>query len=635
LVGRRLDLLSAEHRAEWLGWIAAGPDMAGFDAYIRTNFGREASEYDRKSRVEYWQFERFPWIRQHLVGPDREFYDRMLAQHGEPRLADLNTYSGPIRWGNESPMTVEDLANMGFDAAVDAITTWRPDDTPGRGPNRQGLATVFGEYVATDPTRFSGKASSMVDRPPVFVRAFLSTMAAAARDAKHIDLHAVLELCAWVVDRPLTEQDERVQDHEALVDRNWQWCRDEISNLVQTVCTAKSGNSARYPAKDFREILWGLLVTLCRDRPESYVAHDVAADDPRFHDYLMLGINSPRGKAVEAALEYARWVATSVTESHGSGETVPGGLDVMPEIREMLRWQIATQNRTVASMAVIGSRIGSLYWIDAGWLAQEADRLFNLRGIEGTPPDVAGWAAWNAFLVWVRPYRGYCEIFAEQFDYAIEQAMKIGPTEGEAEDPMDHLGEHLMIYYAHGEIGLDDNQNLIKRLLEQVSPRIRRHAMGFAGKSLEGSGEVSDEILDRFVALWDAYWAGKGKRDAEESPDDWLFGTWFACGRFDDEWALSRLEQFVEIVLLPEPDHAVAEQLAAVAHTDVARAVRILAMMARGDREGWQIRGWIDSARTVLEQAMRAGGEARSKAEEIINYLGRRGYLELGELLKT
>jgi hypothetical protein len=36
----------------------------------------------------------------------------------------------------------------------------------------------------------------------------------------------------------------------------------------------------------------------------------------------------------------------------------------------------------------------------------------------------------------------------------------------------------------------------------------------------------------------------------------------------------------------------------------------------------------------VLGQAMRSDGDARSQAIKLIDFLGRRGYLEFGELLR-
>lgn len=84
---------------------------------------------------------------------------------------------------------------------------------------------------------------------------------------------------------------------------------------------------------------------------------------------------------------------------------------------------------------------------------------------------------------------------------------------------------------------------------------------------------------------------------------------------------------------LPEPDHAIAEQLAKIARDDTERAVRILDRMVRGDREGWHIHGWLDAAKQTLATAMRAGRDARTQAEQVIDYLGRRGHTSFGDLL--
>jgi hypothetical protein len=82
------------------------------------------------------------------------------------------------------------------------------------------------------------------------------------------------------------------------------------------------------------------------------------------------------------------------------------------------------------------------------------------------------------------------------------------------------------------------------------------------------------------------------------------------------------IESLVEVTPLPEPDHAIAEQFAKIARDDTERAVCILDRMVRGDREGWHIHGWLDAAKQTLETAMMAGGDARTQAEQVIDYLG-------------
>jgi hypothetical protein len=449
---------------------------------------------------------------------------------------------------------------------------------------------------------------------------------------KRIDTKEVLKLCRWVLaqDRPLEETE--VRDEGIARYSDWGGARDEIASLIQGICGAKTGNVPTYSHDDFRAELWGLLDVLCRGRSRSYVVHDTDKDDPRVCDYLMLGVNSPRGKALEAAFEYARWVVHQIGETGGGGRVLPRGFDDLPELMRMLEWQIAPENRSVEALAVIGSRIGVICWIDSDWLASNAEGIFLLeRRLDGRP-DASGWAAWNAFLVWVRPHVVFYKLLKRQFEYAVLQAAVVEAVEHHQERPMNHLGEHLVILYGRGEVALDDDSPL-KQFLKTAYGDVRRHAIGFVGSTLKGEAQCPTEVVGRFMMLWETYWGEEGKEDARQKPDAWLFGPWFVSGQFPEDWALEQLERFARVAGNAEPDHAVVERLVAVTQGDIARAVRILKELVRGDREGWRIHGWLDSAKRILEAAMRAGGEARILAEGIVNYLGRRGHTQFGELL--
>ncbi|NQU23890.1 MAG: hypothetical protein HQ567_21620 [Candidatus Nealsonbacteria bacterium] len=635
LVGRRLNVLRPEEKTIWFQWIDDGPDMSNFDESIKGNLGRDATDEDRQGRIHYWQFEKLHWVREHLQGERRKFYERMLGEEGEPKLADLNVYT-ESGWGSQSPVAVDGLSGMTFEQAVETVSSWRPKERGFRTPDIEGLASTFKQYVGSKPEAFSSLSHLLRGRPAIYVRGFIDQMGKAVAADREIDIPAVLDLCKWVVDRPVEERTTPEVERDALVDKDWQWSRNEISGFVEIICKAKSEDAPRYSLHEYREPIWALLDQLCRDPEESCIVHDVSQVDPRGHDYVDDGINSPRGQAVRTALEYADWVGNHLKKVDGKQGVIPGGFDVMPEIRKMLQWQIAPQNRSVEAMSVIGMRIGVIYRIDKQWLAANADQLFDLKAIEQEPPVAHGWAAWNAFLVWGQPYIEFYRLFQSQFAYAVEQAATVQLTEesdGEGE-PMNHLGEHLMVLYGYGQLGLDDDGGLLRRFFANSNPYVRRHAIGFIGQRLEGDKKVPAEVVERFMELWTVYWGSEGKKDAEESPDSWFFGEWFSSGQFPEQWAMEQLEQFVEVVPIFQHDYAVVEQLAKIAQHNPARSVRILDRMARGDREGWRIGGWIDDARKILDTAMKAGDEARAVAVELINYLGRRGYAKLGELLR-
>src|SRR5262249_45095738 len=343
--------------------------------------------------------------------------------------------------------------------------------------------------------------------------------------------------------------------------------------------------------------------------------------------------NSPRGKAIEAALEYARWVGKHIKRCEGNQEVVPGGFNAMPEVREMLEWRIAPENRSFEALAIIGSRMGLLYWLEKDLLAENAERVFSLKDIEQEAAGAFGWAAWNAFLVWVAPHVEFYRIFKSQFAYAVEQAVNVKPTERGMHQPMQRLGEHLMILYGRGKLGLDGDEHLLRRFVECANPGIRRHAITFVGRALEGNEKGSATNIRRFQALWEFYWAGPGQKDAKETPGEWLFGAWFTSGKFPEPWVLDRLQQFVKVNPTPEPDHMIAQRLAVIAHVDIEKSVQILDSMVRSDHEGWRIGGWLDSARQILAQALKTSGPAKEQALALINYLGRRGYTDIGKQL--
>lgn len=634
LVGCWFPLLRDDERDRWFSWIDAGPDLAAWEKDIRESVGNDATEEVRNERRRYWQFEKLHWVRDHLDGVRKRFYKEMLERHGEPELADLNMRVS-VGWGwGGSPFTVEELSGLTWEQAVERVASWVPPKNQFRGPTLEGLVNAFGEYVARKPGELSARADVLVGQPIRYVQKFFNQMTEAIKANREIDALAVLGLCRWVAKQSGQAVAASDWDNGDGEPHRWQWARDEISGFVEALVQARTDDLPRYRMEPFRGPIWEVLDLLARDPAGSYIVQDISSEDPRGHDYLTLGMNSPRGKALEAVLEYARWIANHIKRKEGDTEIVPGGFTAMPEVRGILEWQLAPGNRSVEALAIIGSRLGFIYWLDRDWLVTNTQRLFDLEGIERSPRATEGWAAWNAFLVWVRPHIEFYRLFTSQYAYAVTQSSGVGPVERSRERPMDHLGEHLMVLYGRGQLGLEDDGALLRRFIASTQPDTRRHAFEFVGHVLQGEKDLPQEFVDRYGVLWEEYWNGPGRADAQQKPDSLLFGMWFASGRFPPGWAVSRLEEFVEVAPMPAPDNEVLEELARLAPVAIERVVRILDRMVRADQEGWHIQMWFDTVQTILDAGIKAGGDAREKAEEIIDHLGRRGYARLEELLE-
>jgi len=212
LVGRRFDLLLPEQRNEWFKWIDAGPDMSNFDASIRDHLGRDATNDDRDGHIAYWKFEKLHWVRAHLDGERRQFYERMLAEHGETASGGtLMSSTSAGRWGHESSMSVDELSQMNFEQAVDVVSSWKADQSRFDGPSIEGLPRRLANTWQRRPEEFSQQALTLVNRPAIFVRTFIKQMSDAINAGRVLDLPAVIKLCEWVA----TTLDFRTQHSHA------------------------------------------------------------------------------------------------------------------------------------------------------------------------------------------------------------------------------------------------------------------------------------------------------------------------------------------------------------------------------------------------------------------------------------
>src|SRR5690606_37804435 len=118
-------------------------------------------------------------------------------------------------------------------------------------------------------------------------------------------------------------------------------------------------------------------------------------------------------------------------------------------------------------------------------------------------------------------------------------------------------------------------------------------AINFIGfrlyKADQNGLEVTDEELTRLAALWEYVVALVKKDDSKkEALED--FGTWFASGKFDDDWSLDQLLEALKLAGSVDLDFAVLERLEKLVATHPAKAVGIIDAMVDGaTRDRWAI----------------------------------------------
>jgi len=197
--------------------------------------------------------------------------------------------------------------------------------------------------------------------------------------------------------------------------------------------------------------------------------------------------------------------------------------------------------------------------------------------------------------------------------------------------------ENLMVFYWHGNVSLEDKEDLIAQFFMTASDSLRSHAIDFIGRSLSNTKDtVPVEILDRLQALW--LWRLDIAR-ASATPSQFAaelgsFGWWFISEKLDNSWILGQLKEALLLGAKLEPSHKVAEQLAKLATSTPKIVIECLRLAVENDKERWHIYSWRDPARDIILAALQSTDkDAQRKATEFVNHLIARGFLDFRDLI--
>ena len=181
-----------------------------------------------------------------------------------------------------------------------------------------------------------------------------------------------------------------------VADPDWGWTRDAVIDLLSSGFEALKDRPPddRLPY-DHRPLVWDVLRPLTEDPNPS--ADDELGEkfDPAF-----LSINSTRGRALDAVVDYAWWVRRCTDAERKAAGQPPVTFEAMPEVREILDAHLDIQQEpTLTIRSVYGRHLSSLAGLDWDWLRTNVDRILPAR--QDDPPRFN--AAWESFIGFNQP----------------------------------------------------------------------------------------------------------------------------------------------------------------------------------------------------------------------------------------
>ena len=197
-----------------------------------------------------------------------------------------------------------------------------------------------------------------------------------------------MTLAEYVVSQPF-EPDEEVPDLDR--DPGWRWCRREVASLMRTGFSDRANRISHI----HRERAWLVIERLLHD-PNPSPEHEQRYGGDNM-DPFTLSINTNRGTAMHAVIEYGLWVRR---ELEAAGEDVSVGLASMPEVREALDAHLDPHvDPSFAVHAVYGRWLPWLLLLDEVWVRDRRPALLPSEPLE-TYRDVV----WATYISWCSPY---------------------------------------------------------------------------------------------------------------------------------------------------------------------------------------------------------------------------------------
>jgi hypothetical protein len=316
------------------------------------------------------------------------------------------------------------------------------------------------------------------------------------------------------------------------------------------------------------------------------------------------------------------------------------GFDETPKVREVLEGDLdPEQELSPLIWYDCGKQLPELINLDRDWTVEKLAKIF--------PKDEVfqklRHAAWEGYVTSDPPYLDYLDLFAilrEEYSQAIERFGRLTHEGSRLVNPDEVLTKHLMQFYWHGQLELGESDQLLERFFEKAPEQNRVAFMKELGRLLSRTQvQVSPELLERLQRFWE-WRIGK----ILGSPAIMIyvselktFGSWFACGRFDSQWAITKLMEVLELAQDVDELWMVRRYLATIAPSMPLAAVICLDFISEADnRKGSS--GILPNAqkdsRAIVSTALQSEDEeTRKAAKELISRLLARNYADLRDLL--
>jgi len=401
---------------------------------------------------------------------DDLYADKLAITKAEPEHPDFSSYM-EVGWvGELSPYSVEELLSRDFDDLANILRSFK-EEGAWKTPSRRGLAQTLKEALKARPELFKGHLTELIDLDFDYTYHLIDGYKELWKEKQYDNWAEVLEFC-WALLQSEGFWLKDAAERRGGMAASSRWIVGAISELIRagTADDKTAFDPAMLPMA--RRIIVHILDN---QEGESFTEE---------RDAVSIAINSPRGKCVEALINYALRLCRLTDKSKKAHDEL-WTKDLQPVFDEQMH---QVQDGNLEFVTLFANYIPNLLYLSRSWTMKQLPIIFKKE----------------SRLRWVCAMQGYTyvnRIYAEIYRFLSEDSHfrdALDAQELEARGK-DKIIQNIVIAYLRGDEQLEDKNGILGWLIERWNLEELRELTWFVWTLRSGPRE---DISVKLIPLW-------------------------------------------------------------------------------------------------------------------------------------
>ena len=523
LAAEHFHLLSPEEQATITGWIDSGPELTYWISNHETLHGGPPTKEEVASMVRTWKIHHVCQLLKVLPNrwknENKEICVAALSFGSEVAMSES---SGNV-YGSPPVKTADQLNSMSTASLIKYLKEWCPNEDR-FGPSPESLARELSTTVKSHPAKYALRAAKFLDiSEPAYINGIMTGFLEACRAGTKYNWKGVLELADWAVGQPRPIPGKDVG--QIGYDTNWGTIRQTIAGLLET------GLQMDVIPFNMRTNAWSILSCLIQD-PEP-TAQQESEDNDGAGKAMSLSLNTVRGKAAHAVIEYGIWCKKHLFKARHKKDVCTITLAQMQETSQAFDQMLDPRREpSLAVRAVFGARLHRLMWLDSEWTRKSARRIFPLSAKQKALRE----AAWTTFVNYGLTSPEMLDLLRPMYRVAVAELIGSELNEDRIE-LYARFGGHLIWHYVYGKLSLTAPRGLLRLFLKNAPEETRARSVSIVGTRLcDHPGQLTNSHKKRLLAYWDNRLTDAIQKPERKSELRCISGTWFCSPAIDERF---------------------------------------------------------------------------------------------------